>query len=106
MNFRQGLSSILHFRQYKASKLRIWREAYTSKCADSNELPARNCVALRQRNASSDRSYCDFTHPLAAIGSKRLPQGQQKSALLISQNSPQRENARIRLPKVQIGSNG
>jgi len=49
---------------------------------------------------------CDFTHIFAARESKRLPQEHQKPPFLISQNFSQREVGSIRLPKVQIGSNG
>jgi len=43
---------------------------------------------------------------LAAIGSKRLPQEQQKAPSLMSQNCPQSENGSIRLPEELIGTNG
>src|SRR6266849_5818289 len=49
---------------------------------------------------------CDFTQAFAAIGSKRLPQEQQKPPFLISQNCPQSENGSIRLARVLIRSNG
>jgi len=49
---------------------------------------------------------CDFTNPFGTIGTKRLPQQQQKLPFSTSQNCPRSENGSIRLPKVLTGSNG
>jgi len=36
--------------------------------------------------------YCDFTHPCAAIGSKRLPQKEQKAAVFEISELPAKTN--------------
>jgi len=38
------------------------------------EKAVAECERLREENARLRVQLCDFTHPCAAIGSKRLPQ--------------------------------
>jgi len=60
LNFRQRLSSNLHFRQFNGSKTRIVDKVGMRNLWVLIELAATNCFQRRQRIASSHSCCCCF----------------------------------------------
>jgi hypothetical protein len=60
-NFRQGLTSNLHFRQFNGSKTRIADKVEMRNLQVLIELSAINCFQRRQRIGSSHK-YCNLSH--------------------------------------------